>query len=660
MATRRDFLKTASGVVAGAAVTGCGSTNSTNTNPLTSGGEQASARPSHPNILLVLVDEMRLPPPGYGPTEGEVPDVKEILSFATALSQGNSFARFFPGLLRLRKNAAVLRKHYIAAAACSPSRTTFLTGQYPSLHGVTQVTGTFSVADEVKYLDADGVPTAGDWFRAAGYDSYYFGKWHVSDTSQETGVTSLEDWGFSDYTPSYPEPDSSTVNLGTYRDPGFADIIQNFFETKASSEKPWFAVASFLNPHDIGAYPAPFFGPSPTVNPGDAFITGGLVDRNTPPTLPAKDVNSFPSAPQIDGQRVTLNLNPDGFPGNCFNLPPTYNEDLSTKPECHFDSSYKMSMALASAIPSDLFQNQFIPYPLQTLPSPIQENWAKAFGDYYIYLQYLVDVELNQIMQAFDKAGLDQNTVVIFTSDHGALTMGHGLMMQKFFNAYEEAMRVPFVISSPLVNPGEKMLEFHQATSHVDLLPTMLGLAGFTDKEIADIKSRITGHTQVRDLVGLNLVPLLAAGQPLPRPGVLFTTSDDPTRLPPNVSPAEKQANYDYYSGRVGQLITAGVPLYKEGTDAGTREPNTVHMLCTGIWKFARYMDDNGVQPDQYEFYHLLSDPNEVNNLVDFRSGQLRPGVSVPGLTQQQLAAELLLIQSQLAQQEKALLLTPV
>ncbi|MEI7980020.1 MAG: hypothetical protein WCI71_00100, partial [Bacteroidota bacterium] len=49
--------------------------------------------PVHPNILLIMVDQMQTPPEGYGPDEGAVQDLKEILGFR-ALSPGNSYTRF--------------------------------------------------------------------------------------------------------------------------------------------------------------------------------------------------------------------------------------------------------------------------------------------------------------------------------------------------------------------------------------------------------------------------------------------------------------------------------------------------------------------------------------------------------------------------------------
>ena len=57
------------------------------------------------------------------------------------------------------------------------------TGHYPSLHGVTQTTGVAKepFEDDQFWLDPDTVPTMGDYFRAAGYDTFYKGKWHLSD-----------------------------------------------------------------------------------------------------------------------------------------------------------------------------------------------------------------------------------------------------------------------------------------------------------------------------------------------------------------------------------------------------------------------------------------------------------------------------------------------
>ena len=65
---------------------------------------------AHPNILLIMVDQIQTPPEGYGPNEGAVQELKEIMGFRP-LSSGNSYTQFFPGMIRLRQNAVVLKKH---------------------------------------------------------------------------------------------------------------------------------------------------------------------------------------------------------------------------------------------------------------------------------------------------------------------------------------------------------------------------------------------------------------------------------------------------------------------------------------------------------------------------------------------------------------------
>ncbi|MCI0732682.1 MAG: sulfatase-like hydrolase/transferase, partial [Methylococcaceae bacterium] len=70
-----------------------------------------------------------------------------------------------------------------ASVACCPGRASIYTGQYPSLHGVTQTTGAAKDAfdPDVFWLDTNSVPTFGDYFRTAGYRTFWRGKWHASD-----------------------------------------------------------------------------------------------------------------------------------------------------------------------------------------------------------------------------------------------------------------------------------------------------------------------------------------------------------------------------------------------------------------------------------------------------------------------------------------------
>ena len=88
------------------------------------------------------------------------------------------------------------------ATACAPSRASLLTGQYPSLHGVTQTDGLGKAvdSDDMFWLSPDTVPTMGDWFRAGGYRTFFKGKWHAAhvalpDPSGEGYLLSIDDDG---------------------------------------------------------------------------------------------------------------------------------------------------------------------------------------------------------------------------------------------------------------------------------------------------------------------------------------------------------------------------------------------------------------------------------------------------------------------------------
>src|SRR3954447_4183901 len=124
-----------------------------------------------PNVLVILTDQLRYAPP-Y--------ESAELAAFRRA---------HLPGVERLRRNGVSFRHHYPMAAACAPSRRSLLTGQYPSLHGVTQTDGVAKAADgdDVFWLAPDTVPTLGDWFRAGGYRTYFKGQWDASHARRDAG-----------------------------------------------------------------------------------------------------------------------------------------------------------------------------------------------------------------------------------------------------------------------------------------------------------------------------------------------------------------------------------------------------------------------------------------------------------------------------------------
>ena len=85
--------------------------------------------PRRPNILVIMTDQQHHPP-AY--------ESDELAAFRR---------EHLAGVERLRQNGVSFRHHYPMSAACAPSRTSLLTGQYPSLHGVTQTDGIAKTAD---------------------------------------------------------------------------------------------------------------------------------------------------------------------------------------------------------------------------------------------------------------------------------------------------------------------------------------------------------------------------------------------------------------------------------------------------------------------------------------------------------------------------------
>ena len=78
-------------------------------------------------------------------------------------------------------------------------------------------------------------------------------------------------------------------------------------------------------------------------------------------------------------------------------------------------------------------------------------------------------------------------------------------MHQKWYTTYNEAIRVPFIISSPKLFPQECAV--HTLTSHIHLLPTLLGLAGLDPEQL---RRKLTPDlSDALPLVGRNLSPLV-------------------------------------------------------------------------------------------------------------------------------------------------------
>lgn len=569
--SRRRFIQTGTGLAAGTFGTWEGSYDFLHPWRL----------PRRPNILLLMVDEQRYPP--VYEAEGAKQFRRDYL-----LTQE-----------MLRAHGVEFHRHYAASTACAPSRASLFTGQYPSLHGVTNTTGAAKEANDpdVFWLDPNSVPTMGDYFRAGGYRTFYKGKWHVSDADLQIPGTHdqlvsyddlgnpepekeqlyldadrLDGFGFHGWIG--PEPHGSApLNSGSSpaqgqgRDPGFADqatqLIQqlNYYPWR----EPWFMVASFVNPHDISLW-------------GYAARHSGLFDFSVEDIVPAFDELFDP-----------------------LQFAQTLNDDLNTKPSCQKNYQESYHEWLQGTPPHNYFR-------------------------LYYQLQKNVDGELMKVYDALRQSPFFNDTIVVFTSDHGDLLGSHRYMHQKWYQAYDEALRVPLIFSNPkLFQTPSSVLS---VTSHIDLCPTLLGLAGLDPNQL--LPEVTEGHSDPLPLVGRNLSGLVLGKAGKVTEPIYFMTDDDPSR-------------------GLNQENIFGVAYDSVG------QPNHIETVIVEIddeiWKYSRYFDNIqfwsdpetpedvvinlesspdtvGTHPvigtkrvktepveEEYEMYNATLDPMELNNL---------------------------------------------
>ena len=128
-----------------------------------------------------------------------------------------------------------------------------------------------------------------------------------------------------------------------------------------------------------------------------------------------------------------------------------------------------------------------------------------GYRQLYYYLQKLVDQAIGRILEALDASGMADDTVVVFTSDHGDMLGAHGGMQQKWCNAYDESVRVPLIVKGPGVAAGNGGVTM--PTSHVDLIPTLMGLAGIdVERAAAGVAEH---HAEAQPLPGRDLSGLI-------------------------------------------------------------------------------------------------------------------------------------------------------
>ena len=547
----------------------------------------------HPDVVIIMTDEERNAPPYEGH------DLKAWREEA------------LPARHWFQQNGVTFERHYTGSLACVPSRPTLFTGHYPDLHGVTQTDGLGKDASDsrMRWLRPGEVPTIGHWFKAAGYDTHYDGKWHITHadlinpdsglpipTNTENGevieenvkayleANPLEEFGFSGWVG--PEPHGAGLaNSGFIRDNLIAERVVKWLKDRylrresgdAEALRPFLLVASFVNPHDIVLFP------------------GWRRQENNP--IKKSDLDP-PKVPE----------------------PPTRHEDLSSKPAAQI--AYKNAY--------------FSGYGPHNQVKRIYERNEQAYRDLYYRLHLEVDGPIDSVRKTVSGNTLNE-TILFRTSDHGDLLGAHGGLHQKWFTLYDEATRVPFQIVRTGRNPSEPKTILDIPTSHVDLIPTALGMAGLEEKELSLKLS--DSFTEMHPLPGCDLSPLIENQNKtrfLERSVYMMTrdnmlegdnlasalarhlgrANNPPAPMKIRV-PADVASNFEGIVKRVSDTDAQGGKgnlwkLVRAFDDPSTWSHPGVRQLTSSSPPAIRHR--NSTIPDQWELYNLDSDPIELEN----------------------------------------------
>jgi arylsulfatase A-like enzyme len=168
-----------------------------------------------------------------------------------------------------------------------------------------------------------------------------------------------------------------------------------------------------------------------------------------------------------------------------------------------------------------------------------------------------LDRSVGKIMQTLKDLNLNENTIVVFLSDHGYLWGEHGLGGKWLL--YEESIRTPIIIRGPGISTRMAGKKLENLALNIDIAPTILDIAGILVPEEMD---------------GVSLYPQLSG-------------KDTPTRT-------------DFFMEHVG-IIEVKTPI-----------PDSRGVRTTD-WKYIRYVN---VEPEVEELYHVKEDPFEAKNLI--------------------------------------------
>ncbi len=365
-----------------------------------------------------------------------------------------------PNLDRLAAQGTLFERAYCPNPTCSPTRASMITGLYPSQHGC------YSLGTKL-FEDA---PTVGDLLGEAGYRTALVGKAHFQPLRSTDEYPSLESYPIMQDLDFWREFD------GPFYGFEHVELARNHVDEAHAGQHYalWMEAKGCHNWRD-------YFQP-PTGNNADqrwlweipeefhyntwiAERTNALMDGYAAADEPFLLWASFfdPHPPYLapepwdrmyDPAALTI---PQIVPGEHEKNPPHFGMTQEENPD--FSAWEETNGHWMHGCRSHLPDKEFL---------------AKDVAVYYGMVS-LMDKYIGQILDKLDALGLTENTLVVFTSDHGHLFGQHGMTAKGPFH-YEDLIKVPFIVRWPeRVAAGERS---EALQSLVDLTPTFLEVAG--------------------------------------------------------------------------------------------------------------------------------------------------------------------------------------
>ncbi len=334
----------------------------------------ASAENRPPNILFIMTDQQHA----------------GMMSCA-----GNRYLKT-PAMDGLARDGIRFAHAYATNPVCVPSRIGMATGVMPGRLGVFN---NGMKADVPPDVDAHSL---GKLIKSGGYDTFYGGKVHMCPELVPRNA------GYDEY-------------FKDQRD-GLPAACIEFIERKR--ERPWFVVASFINPHDICFAYSAYKGKSP---------------------------KGKQSVEHLYRQAMALPLD---------ELPPLPDNFAIPPDEPH-------------AIESNLSPRAVTP--AGTMRKQYDERQWRIYRWIYCRLTEQVDRHIGRILDAVKRSGVEDTTLIVFTSDHGNMDASHRLASKGLF--YEESAGVPLLMKyKGTIPPGT--VDEHLVSNGLDILPTLCDYAG--------------------------------------------------------------------------------------------------------------------------------------------------------------------------------------